>query len=270
MEGTGESKAVKLLGVGHSHLIAVTLAARKRRQLGVKSSTEFSAISLQNEEYQPVISSGGMVFTEKLDRVIEKELAKKPDLVFSSIAGNEHAVFGLLQQEVPYDFVLCSKPDLPVSDTANSIAYSVIKEILYRRFHLGRHLEMLSLLRKKCVCLYHLEAPPPIFDVQHILAHLDTAFQNKLAKLGKEDRCSRLDESVVAPPYLRYKLWRLQSEIFKEACEQMEISFIPAPANTMDENGFLKQQYWSIDATHGNVAYGEEVLQVLEKIAYAQ
>ena len=270
MEAKGENKAVKLLGVGHSHLIAITLAARKRRQLGVKRSTELSAIALLDKKYQPIVNQGGEAFNENLEGAIKKELAKNPDLVFSSIAGNEYVIFGLLQHKVPYDFVLCSDPDLPILDTNNIIPYRMMKEILYRQSGGELYPSMRALLRRKCGFLYHLEVPPPIFDVQHILTHLDTYFRNRMAIQGREYRSGYLDESVVAPPYLRYKLWRLQSEIIKEACEQMGIGFIPAPANTMDENGFLLPQYWSTDATHGNVAYGEEVLQVLEKIACAQ
>ena len=272
----GRSEKLSLLGIGHSHLIALRLAAMHRKQIGANNKSELSDIMLQKEEYQPILRQGWEGFIEPLASAIEKAIlghdaeiaGKKPDLVFSSIGGNEHFVFGLLQQEIPYDFVLKNEPKLPVIVTENTIAYETIKEILCRR--MKGQLCALALLKEQCASLYHIESPPPIFDTKHILAHLDKEFRLKVEKRRKDSQLVHLDESVVAPPYLRYKLWRLQSEIFKEACEQMEISFIPAPANTMDENGFLKQQYWFNDATHGNVAYGEEVLQVLEKIAYAK
>jgi hypothetical protein len=70
----------------------------------------------------------------------------------------------------------------------------------------------------------------------------------------------------VSPAMLRWKLWRLTSDLTREFCEENDIHFLDCPAESMDERGFLRPQYYQ-EAFHGNAAYGALVLEQIKAVA---
>jgi hypothetical protein len=69
----------------------------------------------------------------------------------------------------------------------------------------------------------------------------------------------------MAPPLLRYKMWRLHSRVFRKACEDAGLRFIAAPAKSMDRSGFLARFCYG-NATHANRGYGELVIRQLDDL----
>ena len=64
---------------------------------------------------------------------------------------------------------------------------------------------------------------------------------------------------------LRLNLYEIQTEIYGELCERLDIEVIPPPLSAVDENGFLKSEFQNNDPTHGNARYGGLVWQQLQE-----
>ena len=67
-------------------------------------------------------------------------------------------------------------------------------------------------------------------------------------------------ERGVSPALLRFKLWRLHSGLYREACAALGVEFLPVPLEMQDVEGMLVPQAWNPDPTHVNALYGQHVL----------
>ncbi len=169
--------------------------------------------------------------------------------VVSCIAGNDHTVFGLLNHQRPFDFVLASEPDLPLSAEAEILPARLVRATLRARMSIA--VQLLTAVRKLVPgVLIHLEPPPPVPSAEHIHAH-PGVFAGKMAELG------------ISPAPLRYKLWRLHSAILADLCGDLGITMLPAPRDTQDAHGMLLQEGWNPDPTHANAWYGARLLRDL-------
>ena len=99
-------------------------------------------------------------------------------------------------------------------------------------------------------------APPPPFAELAPEAVLPTTFLPLL-------------EKGIAPAAIRLKLYRVQNRIMQEHCEKAGIGMIHAPAAAQDSAGFLLDEYWDRDPTHGNARYGALVIDGLRSAACA-
>jgi hypothetical protein len=197
-----------------------------------------------HQQYRPHLSArseGG------LNPVLRQDLAaelRDVDLVVSCLGGNAHSVFGLLNHPHRYDFVF-DAGDTP-TDGLEVIPRNLVRKALQEQMRSG--LTLFSVLRAAIdKPIVHCESPAPIPSESHIRAY-PRLFAKKIDRLG------------VAPANFRLKLWKLQSEIYREFCAANDISFLPTPAETLDENGFLSSKAWGSDPTHGNSWYGERVI----------
>jgi hypothetical protein len=151
----------------------------------------------------------------------------------------------LLRHPRPFDFVLPTEPELPADD-GELIPAEALQTVLQRRMF--RALSILSLLKQRADGpMYHLESPPPIGDDDYIRNNIDPYYQKRgVAELGIVSR------------NLRYKLWRLHSQLVRQACTELQIEFIPCPAEAM-QGGFLREDLRA-NATHANEIYGGMLL----------
>jgi hypothetical protein len=93
-----------------------------------------------------------------------------------------------------------------------------------------------------------LEPPPPLPN-RRVLAY------------PREFVRANLLRKKIAPELIRYKLWRLESDIYTRFCNEVGIAYLPAPAGMVDKNGMLAETGWGSDATHANPRYGIEALK---------
>jgi hypothetical protein len=168
----------------------------------------------------------------------------------SCVGGNTHNALSLLRFARPFDFVLSDQPELPLDDSAEIVPEGAIAETIAMKARGSTNL-LKCLALELDVRIVHVESPPPIGDDRYCIAALDTMFRKEIGDRG------------IAPPMLRYKMWRLHSRIFKDVCNESGLQFLPAPAGAMDENGFLVRECYG-SATHANSRYGELVIQQLE------
>ncbi len=166
-----------------------------------------------------------------------------------AIGGNAHNVFGLVEFEVPFDFVLPSREDLGADPVLDLVPVDLVAKLLEDRVRpaLAMIDELHSIVGERILVL---ESPPPIGDDSHILKHSGPYF---LRRYGR-------DWKIVSPAF-RYKIWRVSSALYIDFCSRRSIEFLPAPAETMEDGMFLRPEGWPPNATHANRWYGEKVIR---------
>jgi hypothetical protein len=174
-----------------------------------------------------------------------------------SIYGNAHTLFALVKHPRPFDFVLAEQPELPLDPESELIPEAFVEAALRDRMTRTEPL-IAGIARHFPVPLFQIESSPPVRSAEHVLATRESVFWDVL-KLG---------ELGVAPDFLRYKLWRLHSRLVREVCDKHGVTFVAAPSETQDADGFLVEAGCTRgDATHGNAWYGEHVLRQLYAVA---
>jgi hypothetical protein len=241
-----EVETMKFLIVGHSHIVALSQAAQ---QLGLK----FASTSLVGVEGTADLRQR---LTASLENLTEQNLsgdigafAKAHDVKsILIVGGNYHNVLGLLEHTQPFDFALPGSEDLPLSENAEVIPYDVIRDSMYHRLR-DSFLTInytLPLLGSETV---HVESPPPIGDDDFIARNLDWYFKTSDEGLRPK----------IAPPALRYKLWRVSCELYARHCRAAGIPYIYTSVD-LDHGMFLPQKYYATNATHANALYGRELV----------
>ena len=174
--------------------------------------------------------------------------------VVLSTWGNQHFRDGTFKNPRPLDFVLPTEPGLDLDPQAEIISYDVMTSSL--RNSLARGLELINVIRQiEEKPTFVLSAPPPIGPLEDI----------------PEERLNPVDREAsrkygFAPPHLRYKCWKACELLTRELAETYGATFVPVPEASVDRAGFRRPEYWGNDFIHGNTAYGELVLQQIERI----
>ena len=155
----------------------------------------------------------------------------------------------------PFDFALRERPHLPLRPEAEIVPAGLVAAALARLME-GPANQLAALRRATTLPILYIGSPPPVPD-NDFVARQETVFAEPIGKLG------------VAPPALRWKLWRLQSRLFAGLCAANGIDFLPPPPEALDALGFLRQEAWHADCVHANHWYGEHVLRQIEARAQA-
>jgi hypothetical protein len=220
--------------IGHSHGVAIQNAARKRALEGPQF------LNMHEPQWATALNGSDPSAIE---------LLRAAPAIFSCIGGNDHNILGLLDHPRPFDFVLPREPSLPLRGDGELVPVAIVRAAI-EQFIRPRLAELATLRQiAPSGVLFHLESPPPIPSGEHVARH-PGIFREQIEQ-----------EARVAPRLLRYKLWRVHGELFEDACRDHDVTVIPAPAATRDPEGFLGEPFWNPDPTHGNVAYGEQVLR---------
>jgi hypothetical protein len=169
-------------------------------------------------------------------------------LVLSLLGGSAHTVLGTVERTRPFDFTLPSQPDLPLDTSRDIVPADAVREALAEMTM--PYLDKIpALTRAARAPVVHLLPPPPVADTDLIAARIPWMLYPG-------------QPQIVAPKWLRYKVWRLHCEVIAAACEQYGVGLAPAPAGCMDGEGFLHPDF-NEDGAHANGAYGELVLRGL-------
>jgi hypothetical protein len=226
----------KILFVGHSHIVALRDAHER-----AGGGTGMAFVWVNRPEFQPEMRG------EALNpAIVERITAANADLHVSLFGGNDHSVICVLNDARPFDFVLPEAPGLFADPQREILPAALLKAELKRRVmpHLRELAAYRALARGRMV---HIESPPPISSLEFLESH-PGEFKVLLAERG------------FAPALFRYKVWRLHSALYREACAELGIEFLPVPPEMMDEHGMMVPQAWSRDPTYGNAVYGKHVL----------
>lgn len=236
----------KAIVVGHSH-IAAPAAAYRMRCKRWKATSHLAFVALNEERHKPILRSDGQLNTA-LDATISKTIhSEKPQVSFITICGTTHIVLGLAEHPVPFT--------LSPEDIQNKwfMPYELVKAAMtsYMETQLSAMRLLVERLPKP---VYGLEPPPPILDETHIRSILSGRHLENITQYG------------IASPRHRLHMWKLESEILREAYTQAGIIYLPIPEGCRNSEGFRHPKAWHIDPAHGNVWYGECVLAQMDRI----
>jgi hypothetical protein len=150
----------------------------------------------------------------------------------------------------PFDFVLQSHPHLPMAEGAEVLPFGAVKRAMAAS--LEEYLQIMRLVRAQARGrMFHLEPPPPLEDGDRVLIDVPWMFFQGLTR-------------EVAPAGLRYKCWRLHSELIQEFCREQKILMLPVPSEAVGEGGYLNPAYY-LDSTHANTSYGALVVAQIKQ-----
>ena len=223
--------------IGHSHAKAIFDAASDQG-LRLDGYNFWTAP-------QPALNADRTAFHPEIAEVLQR------GPVFSAVGGSVHSVMAMVQHPRPFDFVLPSRPDLPMIEGAEVVPFAAIR--LAMAASLEEYLQIMRLVRGQAAGpVFHLEPPPPLEDGGRVLVDVPWMFFPGLTH-------------EVAPASLRYKCWRLHSELVGAFCSEHGIELIPAPPEAMDARGYLKPAHY-LDAMHVNASYGALVLGQIKRV----
>ena len=232
----------RVLAIGHSHLGALEFFLRSKQEF---SEFELEIVQLLSSEYADI--------EQDSDGRTARTLRQKDencDLVVLAISGNEHQMMGLVNHPRPFDFVLPERPDLPLQKDREIVPFELIRDTLESWMKPDLFRKMSELLTRP---MFQLEPPPPVLDEEHIRNHAGI-FREKIDKFG------------VNHPAIRFKLWRVSSNLIASYCAKFGIEFLPVPAEAVGPEGFLHYMALCPDPTHANGWYGALVVHQLREL----
>jgi len=245
MWATHGSTNPNVLIAGHSHTFALLMAIRKN----VKFSKNFGLIAEANTKK----FGTGVIRDLTYWKFVSNKSDAQPTVI--SWNGNQHNIHFLLDDgnsfqihEIYQEF-----------DSAPVVPVAQVRALFAPTFE-----ELRSTLRifNNPSNIYLLGTPPPKSKkfIDSILLS-DPFFSEKAASLGipKSDIQATSDT-------LRIAMWKLTQQITQEIAVEFGCKFIPNPESTQDENGLLKNEFWTSDITHANESFGEIVLEEIIRV----
>jgi hypothetical protein len=225
--------------IGESHMACVLVAAEE-------SGTELIVVPLKDAVNREYLRAGGSADRKRSlqsrssPAFRRKALERLRGTICSFIGGRYPMALTLHRHPRPFDLVLREQPELPIEPEAEIVPVEAMRAVLEKGAQ--QSLQMLEKIVEAAKGnVYHFESPPPVGE-------------SSMLKMGS------------AQPFVRYKLWRLHSEIVREYSERVGAQFVPRPDKAVDDSGFLRPEY-CLTSTHANAAYGA---LILEQIAALQ
>lgn len=220
--------------IGHSHATAAAQAARA-------DGREIDAILFWSEA--GALGPDGLLRPDLAERV------RGAGAVVAAIGGASAVVVGLVEHHRPFDFVLPTEPDLPLDPQRELVPAAGVRAALEAAE--APYTPLLAQLRAlNAGPIVQLGPPPPVYDNALIEASVPWGLWPDQPR-------------SIAPPLVRYKLWRLSSEVIAAACARLGVIFQPAPKASLDAAGFLRPAL-SADGLHGDAAYGRLIWDELD------
>ncbi|MDE2363472.1 MAG: hypothetical protein KGM42_12405 [Hyphomicrobiales bacterium] len=237
------------VGLGHSHVVALArgayaLQARGAQFAGEPFSSKFHY--LYDAPYEPPFletEEGRRLNPSIADALSDGD----PLFVLTSVGGNEHNVVSIAQRGPRFDFILGEQPELPLDARSEIIPEAAIRETL--RDWMEPKVEVLRAISATTARLVVQIEPPPPLPREQVLAYPKEFFRTVF------------DQRRMSSDTLRYKMWRVQTALLREACESIGAHYVDTPADMMDDDGMLMLSFCGKDATHANEAYGEAMIE---------
>jgi len=166
----------------------------------------------------------------------------------SFLNGNSHAALSILQHPVPYDFILPGHENLGICTGFQPLPLDLIRrQLVPYQLETIAALYMMRLMLPTMRIIHVL--PPPPSSAEQIM-RVPEVFRDRLTDLG------------ITPLTIRIKYYLLANQILREQMVGYGIELLDAPPASVGANGGLLDHY-SAGATHGNLEYGQLVLDQL-------
>ena len=244
-----------VLAIGFSHLGAI-IRAQEARSAARSNSTDFNFINFNlAERHRPffVTKGGKNIFNEaiKADMLALIE-SKRPVIIIASLWSNHHFIYGTFNNPLKFDFVLPGAFHQGLSEGAKLVPYDLIHAFMDERC--APNYQLIPFFRSfTSLPILSLSAPPPIENLSELDGGtlIDTIDPN-------------LKGLEIAPPSLRFKIWKLCECIFRDHARGSNVTFLPVPFEAMAKSGFRRQEFVDIDWLHASTSYGELVLRQID------
>ena len=231
----------KMLIVGNSHIECIAAA------LLPDADSKINCVNLGT------MNTSQKMKAEQIVNRVKVTSDTRPDVICLCIKGNQHNHYGIV--ESPRPFSLGSKDiSAPGLNDSNRsfIPFTVMVDHLFETFDPVLIGALYDAFPDAARVL--LNAPPPIGSWDHIVAH-PRFFADRIS-YGP------------APKALRLQLYEAQTEALRNISSLFDARFIDAPVECLDADGFLAPDYWVVDPTHANAAYGRSILGLLHEAAH--
>jgi hypothetical protein len=228
----------RILVVGHSHVDALDRAKTGDR-------------SFDNVEISWLMSKNGIGKVPDEEAKERIRSLDRGDLLALSILGTSHNIHGLLKHPIPFDFFEPKGDGLRSGGQA--IPYAALRDH-FESLLAGNGFIPAAAASAACPVV-HLAVPPVKADEGWIYANASKYRGNVVRDVG------------LTPAPVRAKLWRLEMESIQKVVSRWGVGFVPAPQESIDENGFLRRAHYGADVTHANRDYGRLVLRDLVALA---
>jgi len=172
------------------------------------------------------------------------------------VRGNAYNAYGLFEPDPQFDFVDPHEPEAPVRPDTRLLPYDAIKAVFREYSEQTRRLYR-CLPRTNVAGVIHLEAPPPIPSAQQCGRSIEGVLLKR--KFG------RPQDVRISSREFRMKLWRCQSEVNRQVCDDTNTIYVGPPEEALDSEGYLRPDAWS-GATHASAWYGALALKKVERI----
>jgi hypothetical protein len=175
--------------------------------------------------------------------------------LFSFMHGNEHSMMSLVQHDMPYDFELPWRQDLPLIAGRQPIPFEVVQRQVEKA--LNPAIACVAMMRSQLarMRLVHVAPPPPVASEARI-NQAPEVFRERIAKSG------------ITPLSIRLKYYLLSIRMLRDALKPFNVELLECPPESSDANGAIRDEL-AYGATHGNEAYGELVLRQMQVLAGA-
>jgi hypothetical protein len=183
-----------------------------------------------------------------------RQKADESDFCASTIAGNAHNVIGFMALSPPFDFEMPGV-DAPLNGNARIIPYRTMRASLLKLLNQSDFKFVDALFEVLPEIQFHIQSPAPPRDNDLCMSLIDPYFRKAHP------------EAEVADPWLRLKLWKLHSDLFRVKFAQKGAGFVEVPPESLDLNGFLLPSYVNEkSSTHANVRYGQLVVDQIRRL----
>jgi hypothetical protein len=246
--GLPRSDGPRIVVIGDSH----TAALKRAREFGERSRAygRIEVVRIRKEKGKKELGDVDFgAFCEMIRGFGEDEF------VFSAMGGNQYAVVSTVQNPIDFDY-LAGPADTAVAKDAQVVPRRAIAGYIDAGVR-GTDGPVLREIRKATRAkVFHLLPPPPKQDNGFISQYFESRFAVEgMEKLGP------------SRPELRLKTWNLQADCLEQLCCEVDIQLVRPPAEAVTADGFLAENCYAKDATHGNRRYGEMVLKQILDIA---
>jgi hypothetical protein len=239
----------KILGLGHSHIVAIAKGCYELQHEGFKlggAPLVSRFVYLYDPELTPTLGeeNASSRLNPRLRGIIKEE---RPDGIVLSVGGNEHIALSVTQTNERFDFILGAEPELDLEPGAAVLPEAAVRETL--REKMTPTLATIEAIRNETdapiVCI---EPPPPLPN-------------SRVVQCPQEFFRRSFDPRRLSGDIFRYKMWRAQSALYREICMREQILFAAVPAEFISPSGMLAEFVWGADASHANALFGRRMIQ---------
>jgi hypothetical protein len=253
---------IEYFGIGHSHIKSIEYAIANNIDFLKSKNISIKTVCLLDDKYKDsnplklkarqffYLKNNVSAWSSKVQQDL-KASTGTAKCIFALFGGNAHNIMGLVNYPEPFDFLINDNDENKLIKGAKLIPLNIIKKAMMRLGGYPETINSLRVLRESYSGkIIQFESPPPIPSKAHLLKYAGP-FNEGFREFGP------------SPAYLRFKLWKVHSELVKKECKNLGIDFISHPLSMADSEGFLIKSAWDLDTNHANSIYGRALLDQL-------